>query len=307
MKSTMTFTSTLCSCSTIFTCSTKTEPILYFVNRFLQLIGENCHLVLVSRTLPELPDIPLLVAREDVGGLDFSDLSFRPEEIQALLAQNRQIHLSDEDARRLAEVTEGWITGLQFADPSQLASGEIPFRTSHAVGVSVFDYLGQQVLEQQSKDLQSFVLRSSLLEEFDAALCDAVLGPMYTTPQAWPKLLDTIVQKNLFALPVGKDGQWLRYHHLFRDYLQERFRKEYPEEVTPILQRLAQYNETHGEWEKAYQLYKGLGEPNALADMIERAGIPMYQHALLTLKSWLKDLPPRSRTTGPGYSPSAAL
>jgi LuxR family transcriptional regulator, maltose regulon positive regulatory protein len=50
----------------------EAAPILYFVNRFIQLVGESCHVVLSSRTLPELQDIPLLVAREDVGGLDYS-------------------------------------------------------------------------------------------------------------------------------------------------------------------------------------------------------------------------------------------
>ena len=278
----------------------ETEPIVNFIDRFIQLIGENCHLLLSSRTLPNLKDIPLLVAREEVGGLDFSDLSFRPEEIQALLSQNRQIHLSDADARKLVEATEGWITGLQFADPAQVAAGESAFRTSHGVGASVFDYLGQQVLEQQPKELQAFILRSSLLEEFDTAMCDAVLGPLYPEAQNWSRLLETIVQKNLFALPVGADGQWLRYHHLFSEYLQHQFRRECPEEVKPILQRLAQYQEGNGEWQKAYQIYKQLGEPTVLSEMIERAGIPMYQHAMLTLESWLKELPPSLANSRPG-------
>ncbi len=270
----------------------EVEPIQYFANRFTQLVGENCHLILSSRSLPKLPDIPLLVAREQVGGLDFSDLSFRPEEIQALLAQNEEIHLSDEEACKLVEATEGWITGLQFTDLNLVRSGRADFRPSQVTGVSVFDYLGQQVLERQPASLQTFLLRSSLLEEFDANLCETVLAPLYPAPQDWSNFLEIIVQKNLFALPVGTNGQWVRYHHLFRDYLQERFRREHPEEVNPILQRLARFHEAQGGWEQAYQLYKKLGDLNALADLIERAGISMFQRSMLTLESWLKDLPP---------------
>jgi LuxR family maltose regulon positive regulatory protein len=269
------------------------EPIIHFVNRFVQLADENCHLILASRSLPNLPDLTLLVARGQVGGISFSDLSFRPEEIQALLAQNQQIHLSDEDARKLVEATEGWVTGLQFTDLNLVQGKEaIHVSTSAAVDVDVFDYLGRQVLERQPEWFQLFLLRSSLLEEFDAALCETVLTPFYSAPQDWSKIIDLIIQKNLFILPVGANGQWLRYHHLFRDFLQERFRKERPEEASAILQRLAQFHETHGGWEKAYQLYKQLGDFDALVNLIEHAGISMYQHAMLILDSWLKDIPP---------------
>lgn len=276
------------------------DPIKYFINRFTQLVGENCHLILSSRSLPELPDLTLLVAREQVGGLDFSDLTFTPQEIQALLAQNQQIHLSDEDAQKLVEATEGWITGLQFTDLNQAQYGELNFQPSHAVGINVFDYLGEQVLEHQTDALQLFLLRSSLLEEFDVKLCEAVLGPLYPEHQNWSKLIETIVQKNLFALPVGINGQWIRYHHLFRDFLQERIRGERPDEAFPILQRLAQFHEKQGQWERAYQLYKQLGDIDALADMVEHAGIPMYQNAMLTLEGWLKDLPPSISQKRPG-------
>ncbi len=276
------------------------QTIQYFVNRFMQLVGENCHLILASRSLPTLSDLTLLVAREQVGGLDFSDLTFRPEEIQALLAQNQQIRLSDADARRLIDATEGWITGLQFTDLNELKAGGLNFQPSHAVGISVFDYLGEQVLRHQTEALQLFLLRSSLLEEFDAKLCEAVLAPLYSEPQNWSKLIETIIQKNLFALPVGANGQWIRYHHLFRDYLQERARNDRPEEVFLILQRLAQFQEKHGQWEKAYQLYKQLGDMDALADVVERAGMPMYQNAMLTLENWLKDLPPSVVQKRPG-------
>lgn len=275
-------------------------PVLEFVNRFIEQVGENCHIVLASRTLPELRDIALLVARQEVGGLDYSDLAFQAQEMQALLAQNRQIHLSDEDARKLVTETEGWITGVQFTDLGELVSGIPALEAPGRVGVSVFDYLGRQVLEQQPAEFQTFILRSAMLEEFDVALCKAALGPLYAEPPDWPRLMETLTQKNLFVQPVGTDGQWLRYHHLFRDYLQSRFRRDCAEEVEPILRRLAQFHEGSGQWERAYQVYKQLGDTEALASMIERAGVPMYQHAVLTLESWLKALPPSVANNRPG-------
>ena len=198
----------------------EAAPIQAFINRFVRLMDENCHLILSSRTLPELTDLPLLVARDEVGGLDFADLAFRTDEIQALLTQNEAASLSNDEAQRLVRATEGWITGIQFADLGALRAGRDPFKATRVVGVSVFDYLGRQVIEQLSPDMQAFLLRTSMLEEFDATLCDAVLAPLYPGHGDHMQMLEQVRHKNLFALPVGANGQWLRYHHLFRDYLQ---------------------------------------------------------------------------------------
>jgi LuxR family maltose regulon positive regulatory protein len=57
------------------------KEIETFVNQLLRQVSENCHLVLASRTLITLPDLALLAARLQVGGLGFEDLAFRPDEI----------------------------------------------------------------------------------------------------------------------------------------------------------------------------------------------------------------------------------
>src|SRR5512139_3062698 len=86
--------------------------INHAVSRFLQLTGEHIHLILSTRNLPNLPDAPLMIARNQVGGLSFEELSFCPEEIQQLFQQNSGMSLSLQDAQALVEETEGWIAAI---------------------------------------------------------------------------------------------------------------------------------------------------------------------------------------------------
>ena len=71
------------------------RPVNQFVSRFLQAVSENCHLFVASRTLLTLPDLPLLVARAEVGGMSVDELSFKWDEIQALFLQNQRTGAAD--------------------------------------------------------------------------------------------------------------------------------------------------------------------------------------------------------------------
>lgn len=268
------------------------QEVVYFVNRFIQDADENCHLALCSRMLLTLPDLPLMVARSQVGGLSFDELTFQADEIQTLLLQNYNLTLTPEEASELAHETEGWVTGLLLS--TQLMGKTIAnrLRVARVSGVGLYDYLASQVLAQQTPDVQDFLLRTALLDEFDEALCQEVIGGALGVRSNWRALMGMVMRHNLFVLPVGEDGLTLRYHHLFLDFLRDRAQRERPEEALLIQKRLAEVYVVREDWERAYAIYQRLGDTQSIVRLVEQAGSAMiFQGRLVTLSEWLNSLP----------------
>lgn len=269
-----------------------------FISRFVKLSDENCHLVLSSRRLTHLPDLPRMIANEQVEGLDFAELAFRPDEIQALFRQNHHASISEEEARALAKQSEGWITGLQLAGLSEGIADHT--RVARATGMDLSRYFEEQTLNPQPPVIREVLLYTSLFDEFDADLCRSVLGGLFPEPLDWSGLLGEIMANNLFVLPVGSDGRWLRYHHLFREFLRSRVQEERPAQVRAIQTSLVHAYEERGEWERAHHACRQFNDPALLAGLVERAGPTMLRRAVVTLTEWLNALPPALANSRPG-------
>ena len=246
-----------------------------FINRFIQLAGENFHLILASRTLPFLPDLHLLAARNEVGGISFEDLAFLPDEIRAFFKQNSNQTISLDDARTLAEQTEGWVTSLTLSRLSP--PGTIPATGSpgQRTGVEVFDYFAREILEIQPPDIRGFLLLTSLFDEVELELCNQVLAPLLTdNVQDWRKVFEKVQKSSLFVIPLGMDGRSFRYHHLFQDFLQMELQAKEPRLALQVKSRLAEYYVDVKDWEKAHFIYESLGDEDAL--VLERRETRRY-------------------------------
>jgi LuxR family maltose regulon positive regulatory protein len=264
-----------------------------FINRFIQLAGENCHLILASRTLPSLPDLHLLAARDQVGGISFEDLAFLPEEIQTFFSQNSGEMLSVEDANKLAKETEGWVTSLTLSSLSHIGVKAQKDSTKAGTGVEVFDYFAREILEKQPEDIQRFLLLTSLLDEIEIDLVDEVLVPLLGEhSQNWKLLFKTVQKSNLFVIPLGTDGKSFRYHHLFQAFLQTQLQTKDPTLVHEVMSRLAQNYVKQQEWEKAHFIYETIDDQDALIKIIEQASTYFIRNGrIATLGNWLERLP----------------
>jgi ATP/maltotriose-dependent transcriptional regulator MalT/DNA-binding SARP family transcriptional activator len=266
----------------------ESKKVDQFLNRLVQEIDENCHILMASRSLLSLPDLPLWVARSWVGGLSFEELEFNVEEIQSLILQKYHVTMPDAKASELVKDTEGWITGLLLSAETMAIGKRGKPRSKHVSGVDLYDYLAQQVLDQQPREVRDFLLQTSFLEEFDDVFCRDVFGPS----KDWSALINIVLQNNLFILPVGEDGRWIRYHHLFRDFLQNRFEKEKPEEKDALLRNLTIEYAKRGEWEKAYTISGRVDDVQVTANLIEEAGTVLIKTGrMVTLAEWIDALP----------------
>ena len=131
------------------------------------------------------------------------------------------LNLSSEDIAALEARTEGWIAGLQLAAISMQGHPDVAsFVKSFSGGHRfVMDYLVEEVLGQQPESVQTFLLRTSVLERLCAPLCDAVLRDPTVSAQ---ETLEYLERANLFIVPLDNERHWYRYHHLFAELLRQR-------------------------------------------------------------------------------------
>jgi LuxR family maltose regulon positive regulatory protein len=174
------------------------------------------HLILTTRADPPLP-LARLRASGQMTEIRARDLRFTPAEAHQFFDRSLDISLADSTLRALDERTEGWAVGLQLAalalqyQPDPAAFIET-FRGSHRY---VLDYLAEEVVRQQDEETRAFLIRTSILDRFNAELCEALIGRADSRD-----VIARLEAANLFIIPLDDERRWYRYHHLFADYLQ---------------------------------------------------------------------------------------
>jgi len=258
------------------------------LNFLVEHLPPQLHLVITTREDPALP-IPRLRARRQLTELRAADLRFTPVEAAEFLDQVMGLNLSTEDLAALEDRTEGWIAGLQLAALSIQGHQDVhgfiqAFAGDHRY---IVDYLIEEVLQRLPESIRNFLLQTSILDQLNGPLCDAVIG------QSGGKArLETLQRGNFFLIPLDDTRHWYRYHHLFADVLRMYLIAEQPDLVPLLHRRASQWFEQNGAAADAIHHALAGGDFERAAGLIELAGPAMHrsrQEAMLL--SWLKALP----------------
>jgi LuxR family maltose regulon positive regulatory protein len=266
----------------------ETQSIHDALGFLLENLPSQLHLVIATREDPFLP-LSRLRARGQLTELRAADLRFTSSEAAEFLNQTMGLNLSTADIAALERRTEGWIAGLQLAaislqgrqDTSQLIKS---FSGSYRL---VLDYLIEEVLEQQPKSVQEFLLQTSILNQLTGSLCDALTGQ-----NNGQQVLESLDRANLFIVHLDEKRHWYRYHHLFADLLRQRLHQKHPEQISNLHQSASEWYEQNSLWSDAIHHAFAVEDNERAADLIELAWRPMNtSYRSVTWLGWAKTLP----------------
>ncbi len=274
----------------------ETEPIVFVLDDYHLITDESIHaalayfldhlpasfrFVIVTRETPPLP-LARLRARGQLREVTPQDLRFNLEETYTFLNQVMGLDLTSDQVRSLEDRTQGWIAGLQMVGLSLQANKTQAFPAAterHFIA----EYLLSEILNQQSPDIQRFLLDTSLLDQFSLPLCRAVIA------EDASKLLAHIRKANLFVTTVGA---WYQYHPLFREFLQAQLSNSDPGLADELHRRAADWFEQNGMSVEAIQHALAISDHETAARLISSLA-PDYlkRGELFTLRRWLEALP----------------
>ena len=262
----------------------------------LDHLPPQVHLVISSRVDPLLP-LARLRARGELVEVRAADLRFAAVEVAAYLNDVIGLDLAAKDIAILEGRTEGWIAALQLAALSMQGRTDVGEFIAGFAGDDryIVDYLVEEVLQRQTEQVRTFLLRTCILDRMNGALCDAVTGE-----PGGKTVLQSLDRANLFVVPLDDNRRWYRYHHLFADVLRARLQDELPDEVADLHRRASDWYEQNGQTTDAIRLALAGGDVERAAELIELAMPETRRNRQdATMRSWLQVIPDERRTARP--------
>lgn len=205
------------------------------INFILEHAPTNLHFIITSRVDPPL-NLGKLKASGEMLEIRANDLRFSKKETINFV---KKIVNKDFDEKLLDKLkirTEGWAVGIQLAAIAMQNKSNIEEFITKFSGNNTYiiEYLTEEVLNNQTIEIQDFLIKTSIFRRLNAEICDFVLENDNSY-----KLIDKLYNNNLFLIPLDENREWWRYHHLFSDLLFYRLKLKYKDLYFQLYEKAA--------------------------------------------------------------------
>ncbi|MDP9016760.1 MAG: LuxR C-terminal-related transcriptional regulator [Candidatus Eremiobacteraeota bacterium] len=228
------------------------------IGEFLRALPERAHVVLGSRSPLKFPPLSKMRASSAVFEVEEEDLRFTVAEATELLDE-------ESTAELFVNHTEGWAIALGLTAQIVKEDPQGWRRAMSESRESIFDFLAEEVVERLPSNMQEQLLILAIPSVIDGLYAPQLLGDV-----PFEALIASMMQSGLYLSRID-EGTW-RFHHLFRDFLLERFRRTAPSQRKDLQIRYAALLRQHG------QKMEALGQ---LLDADDYEQIVEYVHEAL--------------------------
>ena len=253
----------------------------------LRYAPSNLHLVILTRTEPCLP-LSRLRLEDDIAEIDASLLHFDLNETRQFLGSDLCNSLKATGIAELHAATEGWPAALHLARISLRNSPDpvAHVRTISGTTRKISEYL-EDTLNSLPEEIVDFLLQTSILNQMNGALCEAVTGVHQSGI-----LLARLEHHQFLLIPLDEAGSWYRYHHLMRDFLTDRLHARMSEQVAELNRRAYTWYAAEGLWTQAVQHAIAAKDFHRALEFVEHCAMSLViKGDLLTLLAWERQLP----------------
>ncbi|PQA86008.1 LuxR C-terminal-related transcriptional regulator [Hyphococcus luteus] len=234
------------------------------LDAFIASAPDHVHVFISGRERPKIIHATYR-ARDQLIEVGSDALKFTDTEARDLLGPAISAAVLD----GLIHQTEGWAVALQLAklwceDRHDAAA---PKAADLLWSGNVADYFAEQILFELEPSLQEFLLKTSILERFNADLANSICGR-----GDCGQILSSLHKLHALIFPLDRDQCWFRCHHLFSDFLKRTLEKERPQSIPTLHGAASEWFEKEGFLVEAVEHAKAAGDTVRAAGVVLSAG-----------------------------------
>ncbi|HKE94670.1 MAG TPA: LuxR C-terminal-related transcriptional regulator [Povalibacter sp.] len=259
------------------------------LDSLIERLPDHVTVVLGTRVEP-----PLSLARwrayGELGAFTPADLQFSVEDAVALAQARFGKELDESAVREAMQRTQGWAAGLLLVLQSRANSGAGSMTRGDGGDSNrhLFAYLAQEVLDELPPDLQDFVLRSSILIELNPHLCSVL-----TRRSDARQVLESLYRRNLFLTAIDEMAPVLRFHDLFREFLEAELARRDPQLKRELHELTAQAERMRSR--AIYHLLAAQRWDEAMERIADAAPERLAHGGIATVERWIDAIPDEVR------------